>query len=105
MTFDEIRRSLRDGDPVSLEVHALSASVYQLFRRTTDGVVPVTGSRGRSALYRSRYAALQALADLGLDRVDCVHRSAYGEMIGMGASHAETELRESVPIAHLRGGA
>jgi len=102
MRFDQIRRALRNGEPVSLEVHALSASVYQLFLRTGDAILPMKRADGRAVVYKSRYAALQVLADLGLDRVDCVHRSAYGEMIGMAGSLAETELRESVPISHLR---
>jgi len=104
MRLEDIRKSLRDGEAVRLEVHALSASVYQVFQHTRNGIVPVTMRGGRSMLYRSRYAALQALADIGLDQVDCVHRSAYGEMIGMDGSLPETELRESVPIAPLRGG-
>lgn len=101
MTLDEVKGALRRGEVLSLEVHALDASLYVLFRRLKEGRVPVTRG-GESLRYRSRYAALQDLADLGLDRVDCVHLSAYGEMIGCEGSSAHTELRESVPIAHLR---
>ncbi|MGE0623911.1 MAG: DUF6482 family protein [Pseudomonadales bacterium] len=104
MTLDDIRKSVRSGAPVALEVHALSASVYQLFRRIGNRVDPIMGSLGGSVVFRSRYAALQTLADLGVERVDCVHRSAYDEMIGAEGVAADNELRESVPIAHLRGG-
>ncbi len=101
MTFAEIRSLAKAGIEISIEVHSVDPSIYQVFQRFGDHLVPVT-QRGRSALFTSRTAALSALADLGLDEVHFVHKSAYGEMIGAETAFDRTELRQRVGIAHLR---
>ena len=101
MTFAELRSMARAGVEISIEVHSLDPSIYQVFQRFGEHLVPIT-ERGRSALFTSRHAALSALAELGLNEVHFVHRSAYGEMIGGETPFDRTELRQRVGIAHLR---
>jgi hypothetical protein len=101
MTLKEIGKLSKAGGHASIEVHAVDPSIYQIFQRFSGRLVPVTDS-DRSARFPSRFAALKALADLGLDEVAFVHRSAYGEMIGAESPYELTELRQKVSIAHLR---
>ena len=101
MTLKEIGNLSRSGGHVSIEVHAVDPSIYQIFQRFSGRLLPVT-DKDRSARFPSRYSALKALADLGLDEVEFVHRSAYGEMIGAESPYEHTELRQRVAIAHLR---
>ena len=101
MTLQEIRNLVAAGGHVSIEVHAVDLAIYQVFQRFSGRLIPVT-DRKKSVRFPSRYAALKALAELGLDEVEFVHRSAYGEMIGTESPFGETELRQRVGIAHLR---
>ena len=101
MTLKEIETLMKAGGHVAIEVHAVDLSIYQIFQAFSGRLIPVT-SKGKNALFRSRFSALKALADLGLDEVDFVHRSAYGEMIGIESPFNQTELRQRVRIAHLR---
>ena len=101
MTLKEIANLISAGGHISLEVHAVDPAIYQVFQRFSGRLVPVM-DKDQSLRFPSRFSALKALADLGLDEVDFVHRSAYGEMIGMETPHDQTELRQRVQIAHLR---
>ena len=101
MTFAEIRSLAKAGVEITIEVHSVDPSLYQIFQRFGEHLEPIT-ERGRSAVFTSRTAALSALAELGLDEVHFVHRSAYGEMIGTETPFDRTELRQRVGISHLR---
>jgi len=101
MTLEELKSLLREDGHATVEVHAVDARIYQLFQRFGERLIPLT-DRGGSARFTSRYAACKALADLGLDQVDFVHRSAYCEMIGTESSNDHTEFRQRIGIAHLR---
>ena len=101
MTLKEIANLVRAGGHISIEVHAVDPAIYQVFQRFSGRLVPVT-DKDRSLRFPSRFSALKALADLGLDEVEFVHRSAYGEMIGMETPYDQTELRQRIRIAHLR---
>lgn len=101
MTLREIGNLCRAGGHISLEVHAVDPSIYQVFQEFGGRLLPVTDRNG-NVRFPSRYAAMKALADLGLDQVAFVHRSAYGEMIGSESPQEQTELRQQVSIAHLR---
>jgi hypothetical protein len=101
VTLKEIRNLVGAGGHISIEVHAVDLAIYQVFQRFSGRLTPVT-DKNKSVRFPSRYAALKALAELGLDEVEFVHRSAYGEMIGTESPFGETELRQRVRIAHLR---
>ena len=102
MTPEQIKSLIRAGDHIDLEVHAVDVAIYQVFAHSDEQLTPVLNSSGQSLTFPSRYAALQALAELGVDSVEFVHRSAYGEMIGMETSEDQSEMRQPVRIAHLR---
>ncbi len=101
MTFGELESLLRAGGHADIELHAVDARIYQPFQRFGERLLPLTADGG-AARYSSRFAACKALADLGLDQVDFVHRSAYSEMIGLETPFDQTELRQRIGIAHLR---
>ena len=101
MTLQEIRKLTSAGGHISIEVHAVDLAIYQVFQRFSGRLTPVT-DKGRNVRLPSRFSALKTLAELGLDEVEFVHRSAYGEMIGMETPFGETELRQTVRISHLR---
>ena len=97
MTLKEIETLMRSGGSVQLEVHAVDAAIYLVFQRFGERLTPV--SNGNSRLrYTSRYAALKAMADAGVPEVDFVHKSAYGEMIGLETPHDATEMRQTVDL-------
>ena len=97
MTLTELQALIRANNCPSLEVHGVDASIYLVFVRDREHLRPLT-ERGANLSFRSRYAALKAMADVGISQVDFVHRSAYGEMIGVENSHGDTELRQTVDL-------
>jgi hypothetical protein len=101
MTLDDLKSLLRADGLVTIEVHAVDARIYQVFQRFGERLIPLADG-GQTARYTSRYAACKALAELGVDQVDFVHRSAYSEMIGTESPFDRTEFRQRIGIAHLR---
>lgn len=101
MTLKELKLLLQSGGHAAIELHAVDARIYQVFQRFGSRLDPLREGR-QTVCYPSRYAACKALADIGLDHVAFVHRSAYGEMIGMETPFDATELRQHIGIAHLR---
>ena len=97
MTLQEIESLMRSGGDVQLEIHAVDAAIYLVFQRFGERLTPVSNA-GTQLSYSSRYAALKALAEAGVPAVDFVHRSAYGEMIGMETPHDATEMRQTVDL-------
>jgi hypothetical protein len=102
MTLRELERLIAGRGFAEIEVHAVDPVIYLIFQRFGERLTPVTARSGETARYTSRYAALKAMAAIGLDEVIFVHRSAYGEMIGSEGDAEATELRQQVRIAHLR---
>ncbi len=81
-----------------LEVHAVDPMIYLVFHCVGKDLQPVTDERGATLRFRSRYAALTALRDAGVLEVDFVHKSAYGEMVGIDDNTGSNELRERVRL-------
>ena len=102
MTLKQLERLVAGKGIAEIEVHAVDPVIYLVFHRFGERLTPVQSRRGTTARYTSRYAALKALAALGLDEVTFVHRSAYGEMIGAEGDASATELRQRVRISQLR---
>jgi hypothetical protein len=81
-----------------MEVHGLEAMVYVAYSLNGERRMPICGADGQSVQFRSRYAAQVALRDAGVTEATFVHRSAYGEMIGMDTAGQDTELRETIRL-------
>ena len=99
MTLEELQRLIAAGDQVELEVHGLDPMLYVIYRMEQRGPTALRDARGATLKYRSRYAAQCALADCGASRATFVHRSAYGEMVGLDTVGAATELREPLLLS------
>lgn len=96
MTLMELRALVKSGASPEVEVHAVDPMIYIIYLLVADGRQPVEDGGGRTHLFRSRYAAQQALQEAGFERATFVHRSVYGEMIGMEGSSEQSEFREIV---------
>ena len=81
-----------------IEVHAVDPMIYVVFRRMGEQLEPVVDEKGTTLAFRSRYAALTALREAGVDELDFVHRSAYGEMVGIDDQSGSNEFRERVKL-------
>ncbi len=81
-----------------LEVHAVDPMIYLVFASSGDKLLPVTGKRGKRLSFPSRFAALHALREAGVASVTFVHRSAYGEMIGLADQGETNELRQVISL-------
>ena len=81
-----------------LEVHAVDPMIYLVFHCIGRDLQPVVDERGEKLQFRSRYAALTALRDAGVFEVEFVHKSAYGEMVGIEDNSGSNELRERVRL-------
>ncbi len=99
MTLKELKRRLQAGERPEIEIHSVDPMIYLLFERLGERLAPVDDGRGTSLKYKSRFAAKRALASTGLKRAAFVHRSAYGEMIGMEGMSEQSELREEVDLS------
>ena len=97
-TLNELTRLAAAGAALPVEVHAVDPMIYVLFLRRGEHLDPMQDGRGTSLQYRSRHAALKALREAGLAEVDFVHRSAYGEMIGVEGTSSDTELRQTIRL-------
>lgn len=98
MTLDEIRRMVAGGRRPSLEVHAIDPMIYLVFECASDTLTPITDRNGQTLRYPSRFAALNALQQTGIPEVDFVHRSAYGEMVGLEDAGDSSEFRQRVRL-------
>ena len=102
MTLNEIRELTANETPPELEVHSVDPMIYIIFERRGEQLVPVTDSRGKHLQFRSRFTALNALRETGLPSAGFVHKSSYGEMIGMEGDWHDAELRETINLQRLR---
>ena len=101
MTLDELTSLMTSGVHVTMEVHALEAVIYVAYRLDGERREPICGPDGQSVQFPSRYAAQLALGDAGVTEATFVHRSAYGEMIGMDTADQDTELRETIRLSQV----
>jgi len=101
MTLKELKTALAGGAQLEAMVLAVDPMVYllQVQRLADTAGLPATleDSHGKQLVYRSRYAADQAFARAGVDRVTLIHNSAYGEMVGL--SQGDNTMRQSYPVA------
>ena len=101
MTLDELSSLLTSGVHVNMEVQGLEAATYVAYRLEGERRDPVCGPDGQTLQFPSRYAAQVALRDAGVTEATFVHRSAYGEMIGMDTAGQDTELREILRLSQV----
>ena len=98
MTLDDLQREITAGTPVELEVHAVDPMIYVAYLVDGPARTPISDTSGKSIPFRSRYAVSNALREAGAREATFIHRSAYGEMVGMDTETAPTELRETVTL-------
>jgi hypothetical protein len=98
MTLAEITTLISSGGHVEVEVHAVDPMIYVAYLVSGKRRQPVTGRGRRARQFPSRYAAMRALAKTGLAEAVFVHRSPYGEMIGLDGNADESEMRERVSL-------
>ncbi|MGA1677796.1 MAG: DUF6482 family protein [Pseudomonadales bacterium] len=96
MTLDELTAQVAKGAKPMLEIHGLDPVLYTAFAVVEGQPQALCDRRGKPLNYRSRYAAQRALAATGAREAVFIHRSAYGEMVGLDDVGNETELRERV---------
>jgi hypothetical protein len=99
MTLDELSTLLTAGAHVDLEVHALDPMLYVAYRLEGGNRTPLRAADGTVLQFRSRYAAQRSLREAGAAVATFIHRSAYGEMIGLDTAGQESELRETMVLA------
>ena len=95
MTLEDIRK---EPHGLNLEVHAVDPMIYMVFEAREQRLIPLVNKQGQSVSFPSRFAALSALKDAGVQTVSFVHRSAYGDMVGLDGSAADTELRQQLKL-------
>ncbi len=81
-----------------LEVHAVDPMIYLVFAACGTNLLPVTGKGGKRLRFPSRFAALHKLREAGVTSVTFVHRSAYGEMVGLADQGETTEMRQIISL-------
>ena len=98
MTLAELATLISGGGHVEVEVHAIDPMIYVAYLVSGERRHPLTERGRRARRFPSRYAAMRALAQTGLPEAVFVHRSPYGEMIGLEGNADENEMRERVPL-------
>jgi hypothetical protein len=96
MTLAELTTLISSGGHVEVEVHAIDPMIYVAYLVSQGQRRPITERGNRARKFPSRYAATRALSQTGLSEAVFVHRSPYGEMIGLDGSADESEMRERV---------
>lgn len=81
-----------------IEVHGVDPMIYLIFAVLDSKLVPVAGKEGKRLCFPSRYAALHTLREAGITAVTFVHRSAYGEMVGLDDAGQTNEMRQIIPL-------
>jgi hypothetical protein len=98
MTLAELTALTASGQRPAMEVHGLTPTVYVVYHAESDRLTPLSDGQ-QPMKFPSRAAAQRALRRAGLERATFVHRSAYGEMIGLDGSGELTELRETIHLS------
>jgi hypothetical protein len=95
MTLTELGALIEAGVEPVLEIHGLDPMLYVVYRIVDGRPQALCDARG-TMQFRSRYAAQRALAECGATTATFIHRSAYGEMVGLDTEDSANELRETV---------
>ena len=75
MTLDELTVMITSGVHLDIEVHAVNPMVYVVYQQFAERRTPLKDARGRTVQFRSRFAALHALAEAGVRRVTFISSS------------------------------
>ncbi|MEM7220432.1 MAG: DUF6482 family protein [Pseudomonadota bacterium] len=98
LTLDDLAARVRARNTPGLELLGVDPIVYVIYAIDGAAREPLVDKRGKSLQFRSRGAALDALRKCGVTAVDFVHRSSYGEMVGLDDANGSNELRERLII-------
>lgn len=101
VTAKALSRELRAGLDARFEVHSSDPMVYVAFCCQGDHRRAICGSGRFKRQFPSRYAAYKALYEIGVQELTFVHRSAYGEMIGLEGQGSSNEYRETIRLAEI----
>ena len=99
MNLGQLQTALTRGAAPTIEIHAVE-HMYIAFAREGETLRPLVNQQDKTLTYKSRHQALSAMAKVGLESVEFVHRSAYVEMVG---SHEETntEMRQTIVLRNF----
>ncbi len=98
MKLNDVKNQVSLGNPPGFEVHGIDPSIYLIFVLMDGERRPIVDERGQTLKFRSRSRAFDALRDVGVQRAEFVHKSAFDEMVGVG-NGMPTEHREQVNLA------
>lgn len=98
ITFKTLARQIRGGLVASFELHSSDPMVYVAYCCFEGRRLSITDAGRFGSRFPSRYAAYAALREVGVDEVTFIHRSAYGEMIGLEGCGQSNEYREVVDL-------
>ncbi|XOV83987.1 MAG: DUF6482 family protein [bacterium] len=86
------------SEHAQLEIHAVDPMIYLVFATCADLLIPVVDQQGERMRFPSRGATLQRLREAGVSEVTFVHRSAYGEMVGLAEDGQMNEMRQIIRL-------
>ena len=98
LTLDGLAARVRGSDTPALELRGVDPMIYVIYALQHDSRAPIVDRNGKALAFRSRGAALEALRECGVTSIDFVHRSSYGEMVGLEEPPGSNELRERLVI-------
>ena len=101
VTAKALARELRAGLQARFEVHSSDPMVYVAFCCSVDQRRVICAAGRFKRHFPSRYAAYKALQEIGVSEVTFVHRSAFGEMIGMEGQSGSNEYRETIDLREM----
>ena len=99
MNLGQLQTALTRGVAPPIEVHAVE-HMYIPFTREGESLRPLVNQNDKTLTYKSRHQAFSALAKVGLETVEFVHRSAYVEMVG-ASEEASPEMRQTIVLRNL----
>lgn len=97
MQLNELKHLVAAQRAPEIEVHGIDPSIYLIYQCSKTDRAPLKNQDGSNLTFRSRSRAFDALRDIGVQRADFVHKSAFDEMVGVGDG-TPTEHRESVQL-------
>lgn len=98
MNLKTLKSAIDRAETPCVELHATEQILYIPFIRDGDSLQPFS-ENNKSLTFPSRSRALAALARTGLQSVEFVHRSSYGEMIGSEGNINDTEFRQTIDLS------
>lgn len=98
MNLKALKNAVERNETLHIELHATEQILYIPFVRSGHSLKPLM-ENNTSLTFPSRSKALATLAQTGLQSVEFVHRSSYGEMIGSEGSISNTEFRQTIDLS------